>query len=272
MYPLFSSFPSDECKEVIRLGLEQGLEQSTLHSSSLARQNRDNSTRSSTNAWLSGDTNSLTKKIYQKAAKLSNIDSNLFQNFHESSGAHYHSIAESLQVVRYKKGEEYTPHHDFVSPSINDRYQPSRFATLLIYLNDVEEGGETRFPRAVNNYNAEGLEIKPKAGTAVLFYNMLEDGNFDDLSQHGGNKVLKGNKWLANLWVSSISIFSLTRFIIIIACRQLMFYVRPSHIVFTIYHILIPDLGSRDWMINSQFLILTNYVKDVDVDVEIDIR
>ena len=234
LYPLFSSFPSDECKEVIRLGLEQGLEQSTLHSSSLARKNRDNSTRSSTNTWLSGDTSSLTKKIYRKAAELTRIDSNLFQNFHESSGAQHHSIAESLQVVRYKKGEEYTPHHDFVSPSINDRYQPSRFATLLIYLNDVEEGGETRFPRAVNNYNAEGLEIQPKAGTAVLFYNMLEDGNFDDLSQHGGNKVLKGNKWLANLWVSSISIIYRKSFIIIIMSQLIFFYVRPSHIILSV--------------------------------------
>lgn len=190
----------EECREVIRSGLDQGLTASTLHASPLAKQNRDTSTRSSSNAWLSRDTSSLTKKIYEKAAKLTKIDPTLFQNFHES-GAQYHSIAESLQVVRYKKGEEYTPHHDFISPSINNRYQPSRFATLLIYLNDVEEGGDTRFPRAVNNHNAEGLEITPKVGTAVLFYNSLEDGNFDDLSQHGGNQVLAGNKWLANLWV-----------------------------------------------------------------------
>jgi len=193
----------DECKELIRLGLDQGLTESTLHASPLAKQNRDTSTRSSTNAWLSRATSTLTEKIYKKAARLTKIDENLFQNFHDSSAQH-HSIAESLQVVRYKKGEEYTPHHDFISPSINNRYQPSRFATLLIYLNDVKEGGETRFPRAVNDNNSEGLEITPKAGSAVLFYSSLEDGNFDDLSQHGGNKVLKGNKWLANLWVRNI--------------------------------------------------------------------
>jgi len=190
----------EECKELIRLSLEQGLTESTLHSSPLATQNRDNSTRSSSNAWLSRETSSLTKKIYEKTAELTKIDPELFQKFHESSAQH-HSIAESLQVVRYRKGEEYTPHHDFVSPSINKRHQPSRFATLLIYLNDVDEGGETRFPRAVNNYNADGLEIMPKVGRAVLFYNTLEDGNLDDLSQHGGNKVLAGNKWLANLWI-----------------------------------------------------------------------
>jgi len=189
-----------ECKEVIRLGLEEGLEQSALHSNLLARQNKDNSTRSSTNAWLSRDTSPLLKSIYQKAATLTKINSKLFQEFY-SLKAEHRSIAESLQVVRYKEGEEYIPHHDFVSPPINDHYQPSRFATLLIYLNDVQQGGETRFPRAVNNYNAEGLEVTPRAGRAILFYNMLEDGNFDDLSQHGGNKVLKGNKWLANLWI-----------------------------------------------------------------------
>lgn len=193
----------EECQEIIRMGLNQGLTESTLHASPLAKQNRDTSTRSSSNAWLSRDTSSLTKKIYEKAADLTKIDANLFQKFHESSAQH-HSIAESLQVVRYKKGEEYTPHHDFISPSINNRYQPARFATLLIYLNDVEGGGETRFPRAVNNNNSEGLEITPKVGSAVLFYNSLEDGNFDDLSQHGGNKVLAGNKWLANLWVRNV--------------------------------------------------------------------
>ncbi len=199
---------AEECQEVIRMGLDQGLTESTIHSSPLAKQNRDTSTRSSSTAWLSRDTSSLTTKIYEKAALLTKIDPDLFQKFHESSAQH-HSIAESLQVVHYKKGEEYTPHHDFISPSINDRHQPSRFATLLIYLNDVEGGGETRFPRAMNSNNAEGLEITPKVGNAVLFYNSLEDGNFDDLSQHGGNKVLAGNKWLANLWVSNIELLRL---------------------------------------------------------------
>lgn len=195
-----------DCKEIIRLGSEQGLAQSTLHNSATSRQTRDTSTRSSSNAWLPWDASTVTEKVYQRAAQVTKIDPELFQKFHESNAQH-HSIAESLQVVRYKKGEEYTPHHDFVSPPINDRFQGTRFATLLIYLNAVPEGGETRFPRAVNNYNGQGLEISPKVGTAVLFYNMLEDGNLDDLSQHGSNKVGVGVKWLANLWVSSPSSF-----------------------------------------------------------------
>lgn len=190
-----------ECQEIVRLGVDKGLKSSTLHSSAMARETNDTTTRSSSNTWLARDTSSLTEDLYRRAAQLTNIDPDLFQKFHETSSQH-HSIAESLQIVRYRKGEEYTPHHDFVSPSINDRFQGTRFATLLIYLNTVEDGGETRFPRAVNNYNSEGLEVSPKAGTAVLFYNMLEDGNMDDLSQHGSNKVLGNtNKWIANLWI-----------------------------------------------------------------------
>ncbi|KAG7337716.1 2-oxyglutarate/Fe(II) oxygenase [Nitzschia inconspicua] len=190
-----------ECHEIIRLGVDKGLKPSTLHASATARETNDTATRSSSNTWLARDTSYLTEDIYQRAAKLTNIDPDLFQKFHETSAQH-HSIAESLQIVRYRKGEEYTPHHDFVSPSINNRFQGTRFATLLIYLNTVDEGGETRFPRAVNNYNAAGLEISPNAGTAVLFYNMLEDGNVDDLSQHGSNKILGNtNKWVANLWI-----------------------------------------------------------------------
>ncbi|CAJ1946236.1 unnamed protein product [Cylindrotheca closterium] len=191
----------EDCQAVIQLSQEQGLKLSTLHTGATAKQTQDLSTRSSSNAWLPRDSNELTESIYSKAAQVMQLDPELFQKYHDSS-AHHHSIAESLQVVRYKKnGEQYQSHHDFVYPSINHRYQPSRFATLLIYLNDVPKGGETRIPRALNNYNSKGLEIRPKAGQAVLFYNMLEDGNMDDLSQHGSNPTDGHEKWLANLWV-----------------------------------------------------------------------
>jgi prolyl 4-hydroxylase len=191
----------EDCQSIIDVSQAQGLEHSTLHSGATAKQTRDLSTRSSSNTWLPRDTNALTERVYKQAAQLMGLDPELFQKFHDSS-PHHHSLAESLQVVRYKKtGEEYSPHHDFVYPSINHRYQPTRFATLLVYLNDVPQGGETRFPRAVNNYNAEGLVVKPKVGRAVLFYNLLEDGNVDDLSQHGSNPTQGYEKWLANLWV-----------------------------------------------------------------------
>ena len=46
-----------------------------------------------------------------------------------------------------------------------------------------------------------GMKLHPGKGGAVLFYNLLEDGNGDVKSQHSGMPVMKGEKWLANLWI-----------------------------------------------------------------------
>mmetsp|Transcript_5781 Transcript_5781/g.12592 ORF Transcript_5781/g.12592 Transcript_5781/m.12592 type:complete len:101 (+) Transcript_5781:1745-2047(+) len=62
-------------------------------------------------------------------------------------------------------------------------------------------GGETVFPRAITTQFHDGVKVKPQSGKAVLFYNVLPDGNMDDLSQHAGGKVESGVKYLANIWV-----------------------------------------------------------------------
>lgn len=89
---------------------------------------------------------------------------------------------------------------DFAMPGLSDG-QPSRFATMLFYLNDGMTGGETSFPRFLNAKTKKPLKVKPKAGKAILFYNVLPDGNYDERSQHAAEPVLKGEKWLTNLWV-----------------------------------------------------------------------
>ncbi len=60
-------------------------------------------------------------------------------------------------------------------------------------MNDVEEGGETSFPRV-------NIAVKPKRGNAILWYNTMPDGTLDDQSLHGGMPVLKGEKYVAVLW------------------------------------------------------------------------
>jgi prolyl 4-hydroxylase len=80
--------------------------------------------------------------------------------------------------------------------------QPSRFATVLFYLNDDMEGGETAFPRWLHaEATGDALKVKPQRGKAILFYNMLPDGNYDERSQHAALPVSKGEKYLTNLWV-----------------------------------------------------------------------
>ena len=45
------------------------------------------------------------------------------------------------------------------------------------------------------------VQVQPGKGSAVLFYNLLEDGNGDDLALHAALPVNEGEKWLANFWV-----------------------------------------------------------------------
>ena len=54
---------------------------------------------------------------------------------------------EPLQAVRYHGGEFYRPHHDYYN-SCETWRSGNRHFTFLIYLNDVEGGGETSFPRS----------------------------------------------------------------------------------------------------------------------------
>ena len=104
-----------------------------------------------------------------------------------------------LDVIRMKSHTctNLFRHHDFIIPETHDLYQASRFATILLYLNDEGlKGGETSFPRWLNGETRNILHVKPKVGKAVLFYNQLPDGNYDERSQHAAKPVIEGEKWL----------------------------------------------------------------------------
>lgn len=64
------------------------------------------------------------------------------------------SFADGLQVLRYNQTAAYISHMDWIEPVGSEHDYDSggegtnRFATVLLYLTDVEEGGETVFPQA----------------------------------------------------------------------------------------------------------------------------
>jgi len=160
--------------------------------------------RTSRNAWVGRETDEIFDAVYRRAADLLKIDEALFRIRDENEFPDWPnsaSIGEQLQLVKYIHGQEYTAHHDFGYSKVDDKLQPARFATLLLYLNEPEVGGETEFPRWQNGENGNSLKTKPKKGKAVLFYSFLPDGNLDDLSQHAAKPVIKGEKYLINLWV-----------------------------------------------------------------------
>jgi prolyl 4-hydroxylase len=96
---------------------------------------------------------------------------------------------ETLQLLRYRPGGEYKPHLDALPAEPNQR-----ILTLLVYLTDDYEGGETSFPRT-------GLSFRGRTGDALLFRNASADGRPDPLALHAGLPVTRGTKYLASRWI-----------------------------------------------------------------------
>ncbi|CAA6662855.1 unnamed protein product [Spirodela intermedia] len=63
-----------------------------------------------------------------------------------------------------------------------------RVATVLMYLSDVQKGGETIFPNAGK-------------GDALLFFSLHPNATTDNFSLHGSCPVIEGEKWSATKWI-----------------------------------------------------------------------
>lgn len=122
---------------------------------------------------------------------------------------------EDPQLVRYRPGEFFNQHWDAFGPRpANGGY---RRATLLIYLNDVKARGRTAFeflraggigldgkPSPFGENIIGGplpVQVSPKKGRAMLFFNTRGDGTPDRRMLHLAEKVAGGEKWLVQLWL-----------------------------------------------------------------------
>ena len=101
--------------------------------------------------------------------------------------------AEGLQVLHYGPGQEYRDHHDFFEEN-TPASANNRISTLIIYLNDVEEGGETVFPLL-------RLEVKPARGAALYFEYFYRRPEVNALTLHRSAPVVRGEKWVATQWM-----------------------------------------------------------------------
>lgn len=105
---------------------------------------------------------------------------------------------EPTNVLHYNPNEEYKAHFDFITPSAANEAELAvtgqRSATVLIYLNDGYEGGETDFPNLK-------WKFKGKRGDALMFWNLDAEGAPDRRTLHAGLPLKRGEKWLLSKWI-----------------------------------------------------------------------
>jgi len=97
-----------------------------------------------------------------------------------------HQISPYIKIQKYKPTQGYHVWHD-EDTSVNTS---NRLLVVALYLNTVEEGGETEFLY-------QSLRVKPEQGTLLI-----HPGGFTHT--HRGNPPLKGVKYFMNTWIISV--------------------------------------------------------------------
>jgi len=108
------------------------------------------------------------------------------------------SHAEPLQGQRYAAGQEFQAHTDTFNPGGADYFihcaeAGQRSWTAMIYLNEPDQGGATRF-------KAIGKTVQPETGKLLLWNNLLPDGRPNEATLHQGLKVRRGVKFILTQW------------------------------------------------------------------------
>ena len=98
-------------------------------------------------------------------------------------------------MIKYDPGDALAPHYD--ANRAADAEDIARggqtLATLLVYLNDVDDGGRTRF-------NKLDITVAPRKGDACLFFPADASGQFDERLEHEG-EAPGAEKWIGRIWV-----------------------------------------------------------------------
>ncbi len=105
---------------------------------------------------------------------------------------------EPIQGQRYGPGQEFRAHTDTFEPGGYDFFvhtakSGQRTWTAMIYLNQPEDGGATRFKTI-------GKTIQPETGKLLAWNNLLPDGRPNSATLHQGMKVRRGTKYIITKW------------------------------------------------------------------------
>jgi prolyl 4-hydroxylase len=105
---------------------------------------------------------------------------------------------EPMQGQRYAVGQEFKGHTDYFEPSGADfeKYcsiSGQRTWTVMIYLNEPEAGGATRF-KVIDKI------VQPETGKLLAWNNLRPDGRVNPSTLHHGMKVRAGTKYVITKW------------------------------------------------------------------------
>ena len=105
---------------------------------------------------------------------------------------------EPIQGQRYSVGQEFKAHTDYFEPDGQDfdKYcsvAGQRTWTVMIYLNEPEAGGATRF-RVIDKI------VKPETGKLLAWSNLRPDGTPNAATLHHAMKVRAGTKYVVTKW------------------------------------------------------------------------
>ena len=106
--------------------------------------------------------------------------------------------SEPMQGQRYASGQEFRPHTDTFEPGGYDFYvhtaeRGQRTWTAMVYLNEPEDGGATRFKLI-------GKTVQPETGKLLAWNNLLPEGQPNPATLHQGMKVRRGTKYILTKW------------------------------------------------------------------------
>ena len=108
------------------------------------------------------------------------------------------AFGETIQGQRYMPGQQFQPHCDWF-PGGTSYWKEAiahggqRSITAMAYLNPVEEGGTTDFPRL-------GLSVAPQPGALLIWNNADPEGVPNPFTIHAGTPVVRGVKYIITKW------------------------------------------------------------------------
>lgn len=105
-------------------------------------------------------------------------------------------MGETIHGQKYEIGEFYKPHTDYWDECELNTYcslMGQRTWTTMLYLNDVDEGGETNFTKL-------GIKLRPKAGMLIAWNNLNKDGSVNTYTKHEALPPISGKKYILTKW------------------------------------------------------------------------